>query len=749
MAEALIDFAVQAHLSISVSAIDFHGAVSNPVDGNFSQAEALTRIMAGSSFGFAFVDRDTVEIKPVAAARNALAPAVETVIVTGTKREDLAQNLSYSIVAVSGHALTAFAIQSPHDLPSQVAGLTTTNLGPGEDKLFVRGLTDSVLPGLSESVVGVYLDEARIVDDAPDPDLRLIDIDHVEVLRGPQGTLYGAGALTGLVRIVTQKPVYDVYQASINSSVSATEDGGLAKSLEGVLNVPMIDRELAARIVAYIDDKAGYVDNVRLDTSDTNRATIEGGRVSIGWTPAARWTILGNVALQNTRVGDSQYYLQTLGAYKRDNFLPEPHEDHFLAAGITASGDLGWADLVSSTNFVSRSYWTQFDASFAWPTLTGFSVGPSPFDFSRNIRSLSHETRLASEGESRWQWLVGLSLDHRDEDFQSALSGPDANRAEIVARQETREDRLNEAALFGEITYGLAEDVSVTAGARGYVASHIVSAASSGLLVRESTSFSGANRQSGVTPKLLVKYEPRPDETFYAQFSEGYRLGGINVDGPSGVTGENEATFDSDNLRNYEIGAKLKFFGGRAFANAAVYYEDWSNVQTDEIAPDGAFFIVNAGRVSDPGFELDFDVTPMENFLLKGNFFWNDASLARSNVSTTAESGLPGSPSASAGLSAEYVLQLAPDVAGFVNLSDAYVGTSHLGFSEVTPAMGNYNLSSLRLGILRGAWQATVFVENLTADHGNTFAFGNPFNPLPQITPPRPRTVGLSLSWTD
>jgi iron complex outermembrane receptor protein len=319
-----------------------------------------------------------------------------------------------------------------------------------------------------------------------------------------------------------------------------------------------------------------------------------------------------------------------------------------------------------------------------------------------------------------------------------------------VARMETREDRLDEAALFGEASYVFAPGLSFTAGARAFTATHAVSAASRGLIVGAPTTFNGSNRQTGVAPKLVLKYEPSPEATFYAQFSEGYRLGGINVDGPAGATGEKESTFDSDNLRNYEIGGKLSLFDGRLTANAAAYFEDWTNVQTDEIAPNGAFYVLNAGTVHDPGFELDFGLEPLQYLSLQGNFFWNNASLARdSALPISGDNGLPGAPSASAALSAEYRIVLDAQTTAFVRLSDAYVGSSHLGFSEATPSMGNYSLASIRAGVARGPWQITLFVDNLTADQGNTFAFGNPFNPEKQITPPQPRTLGLSVSWAD
>jgi outer membrane receptor protein involved in Fe transport len=749
--DALIDFAVQAKLSINVSDIDFHGAMSRPLDGTYSPADGLKHLLAGSELDFTFTDSSTVQIRARQASIDSTGPAapdVERVVVTATKRQEMAQDVPNSIAVVTGRRLESYGIASSEDLTSQVAGLTATNLGPGEDKLFVRGLTDSVLPGLSESIVGVYLDDARIVDDSADPDLKLIDIDRVEVLRGPQGTLYGAGSLSGLVRIVTNKPDFDAFDMSAASTVSVTEDGGLSGEYQGVVNAPLIDDTLAMRVVGYGGRDAGYVDNARLRAADTNKTDVDGGRLSVGVNAGPAWTLLANVALQDTRAGDSQYFIQNLGAYNRDNLLSEPHSDLFLESGVTATGALGWAQLDSSTSFVDRSYRTQFDASDSWTSLTGFPAGPSPFDFHRANGAFTHETRLASQNGSSWQWLLGVFLDHRDEDFGSDLWGPDLAGANVVARVETREDRLNQAAVFGEATYEFAPGFTFTAGARAFTAEHRVSAASSGLIVGAPVRFEGSTSQSGAAPKFALKYEPDPDTTFYAQYSEGYRLGGINVDGPAGATGENEANFDPDILRNYEVGTKLALFGGMAFANADIYYADWSNVQSDEIAPDGAFYIVNAGRVRDPGFEFDFGASPLDGLDFEGNVFWNNASLSRGSALVNGnENGLPGAPSASAAISAEYRFMLDSGYAAFIRMTNAYVGSSHLGFSETTPGMGNYDVATFRTGVSRDSWELTLFADNLLNNRGNTFAFGNPFILQKQITPPRPLTVGLTVSW--
>jgi iron complex outermembrane recepter protein len=752
LANALVEFAIEAGLSINESGIDFGQAASNAVDGRFTQQQALRRLLSGTGFDFEFTAPGAVQIRR---ARTPVRPArafmVENVVVTATKRAEVAQSLPYSIAVAQGRALADLGVQSSTGLTPYIASLTATNMGAGEDKLFVRGLTDSVLPGLSQSVVGLYLDETRVADDAPDPDLQLIDIDRVEVLRGPQGSLYGAGSLTGLVRIITRKPVFDRFETAAGASVATTAGGETSGSFNAMLNLPLLRRVLALRLVGYIDRTSGYVDDLNLGARNTNRTTITGGRAALGFKPDGIWTVTLNATFQETKAYDSQYYLQNLGPNNRDNLLREPHYDRIFLTGLTADADLNGMNLVSNTSFLDRRVEARFDASQAWNTLTGFPTGPSPFDFARSIIAFTHETRLSSAADGRWEWLSGLFLAWRAEDFTSGLSGPDDTGATILARMESREDRASEAALFGEVTYRFTPDLSLIAGARAFYAAHSISAKRAGPLAGGDSRFRGTSSQPGIAPKLVLSYQPSASATFYAQFSEGYRLGGLNVDGPPLATGESERTFDSDNLQNYEIGSKLALFGGDVVANSAVYFALWSNVQTDQIAPDGAFFILNAGNVGDLGAELDLAAEPVKNLGLQAHAFWNNANLSHRNPLLNASGeGLPGAPHTSFGFSARYDIPLGRLGMAFLCGSFDYVGTSHLGFGENTPAMGNYHLLNLRLGWSRRHWQAVLYADNVTGDVQNTFAFGNPFDAATerQITPPRPRTIGISLSWT-
>jgi iron complex outermembrane recepter protein len=756
--QALIDFAFQAKLSIGDSGLDFGSARSHAIDGNFTPQNGLKRLLDGTRYDFDFLDADTVNIR----ARVAQAPvgasplSVETIVVTATKREAVAQDLPYSIVVSSGVQLESTGAQTPNDLTAQVAGLTATNLGPGEDKLFVRGLSDSVLPGLSESMVGLYLDETRIADDAPDPDLRLVDIDRVEVIRGPQGTLYGAGSLGGLVRIISNTPVFDETQFKFTSSTAETDGGAPSYGFDAMVNLPLVSDVLALRAVGYVESEGGYIDEDRLHLRNTNRTDTAGGRLMLAWQPGAAWSVTAMTAFQNIHAADSQYYEAGSPSLQRDSFLLEPQDSRFFEASLTVKADLGWADLVSASALVVRHLDGRLDATSAWQPLTGLPEGPSAFDDARDGVSLTQEVRLASKRSGPWTWLMGLFLSLRDEDFQSTLTGPDALGVPLVAESERRTDRAEDLALFGEASYALTSQISVTAGGRLFLAPRSVDARGMATIPGDSFTFAAAHDQAGATPKLVVSYRPLDDIMLYGQVSEGYRPGGFNVDGPAGATHDpgdpGEKTFDSDSLWSYEFGAKTTFWEGRIVANAAGYLAVWNNVQSDQVRPDGTYYIVNAGTVHDLGFETDISVAPVEGLTLRGNLFMNNTQLSDPNPLLVQSDGvLPGAPDISYGLSGSYDLPWKSFADMSIAFDYSYVGRSNLDFDEVnSPAMGGYHITNIRIGFARDEWQLTAFADNVANERKNTFAFGNPFDfaMQHQITPPRPRTVGLSLSWT-
>jgi len=763
IADALIKFARQARISIGYGGIDFRTAVANPVDGRYAPRDALQALLSGTGYGYMFLDPDTIEIRSPTLAQPGPAgpPAIEEIIVTSTKRAEVARLLPYAIAAETGAQLQDSGAEISSDIAPHVAALTASNLGPGQSKLFIRGLSDSAFSGRSQSMVGLYLDESRLTDNAPDPDLRLVDIDRVEIVRGPRGTLYGAGALGGLVRIITNKPVLDREESMVAIGAAATEHGGPSGGIDAMLNIPIAPGTIGIRAVGYGRIDGGYIDNARRHLGSVNRTDTGGGRAGLRWQLDDDWAVTAGLTYQAIAAADSQYARIGQPPLTQTHFIREPHDDRFLQANLMAEGHLDWADLVSSSAYTGRRIGRQLDATSAWNALTGFRIGRSAFNDTRDIQSFTHETRLVSPSGERWSWVAGAFMSHRTEEYQSSLIGPDALRHAFLARAEARKDHANEAALFGEATYHVTTAWSVTAGVRAFYSQLDAAARVGRAGTGADASASGENHKVGTVPKAVVNFQPTRDLTVYASASEGFRLGGVNINSPIGAINikkrrngtPNARTFDSDSLWTYETGVKASLFGGRLVASTAAYLTIWDNIQSDQILRDGSLYTANAGSARVPGVELDMTLQATEHLRIQGNFFWNDPEIVSPNpLLIRAQGRLPAVPDSSFGLSGRYDQRLTDALDSFLSLDVTHVGHATLGFdARNSPSMGNYFLSNARLGLDWGPWEGMLYVDNLGDQRANSFAFGNPFSFATegQITPLRPRTVGFRLRWAD
>jgi outer membrane receptor protein involved in Fe transport len=761
LADALTDFALQAKISIGYAGVDFQDAVSNPVDGVLPPDEALKRVLAGTGYEAVTIDADTIRIRQIAS--NPLAPsnraAIEEIVVTTTRRVEVAQSLPYSIAVVTGQDMSDFGAHTSNDLTARVAALSATNYGPGQNMLSIRGLSDSFIAGRTQSMVGLYLDESRLTDDAADPDLRLVDIDRVEVVRGPQGTLYGAGTLGGLVRIITNKPQLDHVAGITTLSAATSEYGGPTGGIDSVLNLPIVPGVLGIRAVGYAHRDGGFIDDTRLGLSHTNQTNIDGGRLALLWRLSDDWSASAGLTNQLIQASDSNYYQGGLPFLSRANYFTEPRRDQFLQTNLTVEGSLDWATVTNTTAFTKRAITGRYDASLAWPVLTGYPIGPATSRFYRRLETITEEARLVSTDEGRFSWTLGGFLSHRDEAFQTKLKGPNAIPQPVIARSRHRDDYANEAALFGEATYRLTDSLSITAGARVFYASLTSAGQVDQPTSGESAAAQGANHTTGFIPKVIVSYQPTDQLTLYVDAAEGFRLGGVNIYSPPGALNVNDgqpltsqaSAFASDRLWTYELGAKTEFLGGRLVANGAAYFTIWDNIQSDQILRTGSLFTANAGDTHAPGLEVDLSFQATGRLRIQANAFWTNAATLDSNPILIQTKGhLPAVPSDNFGISGRYKFLLTDGWDGFATLEYAYVGPETLGFDVNSPRMGDYSTVNVRWSVVHGPLQATLYVRNLMDERANIYAYGNPFSfgLISQITPLRPRTVGIDVSYS-
>ena len=759
---ALIDLALQTQVSLGGDLFACQGR-SDAVSGRMPLSEALRRILAKSGCDYTIHDALTVVItakpKPRFSLQKliALPPApppsplaLGEVVITAPKSPELLGRTPYMISSFSGAALARTRSVGLADLTGQVAGMVVTNLGPGRDKILLRGLSDGAFTGETQSTVALYLDDVPITYNAPDPDLRLADLERVEILRGPQGTLYGGGSIGGVVRLQTRKPDLDDYSATLLAGLSATRRGGLNHELEAVGNLPLIPGRVALRGVIYRERFSGYIDNPTLAADDSNVSRRDGVRLALRAAVTPNWTAAAGFNFQSIDTADTQYGLRRLGPFTRDNRIREPHDNDFNQVYATLAGEGEWGRVVASAARLNHHFESRYDASSALPRF-GASAGLAAFDESKEINLTVAEVTYSSPAGRRFHWLAGAFASSGRTSLETELLRQPT--AETALYGELRTDRINETAIYGEASYNLTEALSATMGLRLFRFNlNTRSTVEQGAGVRP---FRGSANATGLSPKFMLRYTPTPDLTLYAQTAEGYRPGGFNTSGqigqPYDVPDAPQRRYGADELWNYELGAKTRWLDDRLQVRIAAFYATWEAIQSDQYLPDGLLYTVNVGSGTNRGLEVEAAWRASERLDLKAAGLVNEPEVTAlaDHFNARIDAGLPGVPKTSFSLAADYHRPLVGDWTLRLQGRAAYVGPSHLTFdADNKHTMGDYVTARLSASLENARWTLDAYVDNPFDLTANSFTFGNPFRLAQdrQITPLRPRTVGMRLS---
>lgn len=790
--QAIIALAERARLSINYSGLDISGLKSPGSSRNVAASAALRAILNGTGIGFRFIDENTVELfllpespailsarEDPAAAPDA--PYIDELVVTAIKRPATGFELPVSVTGVSALELEDLGAYDFQSLAPHLAGVSTTNLGPGRNKIFVRGLSDGPFADRTQAIVGVYIDETPVTFSDTNPDLRLYDVERIELIRGPQGTLYGAGSLGGIYKVVTAKPELDRTLAKGRLSLSHTEGGGENGTLDLVINTPLVEDRLGFRVAGYTTVQDGYIDDIALGIENANDLSIFGIRPSLRWRSAGDWTVDAGLNVQSIRYDDSQYFQDSLGRNKRANQLQEPYDDDFIHGSVTVQGKLGTSVLTSATAFIDRTLKEAVDASsgidvvgdidtdlLAVSDLSRFGGAEDFFEesapgaagfFTRDdINTLTHETRLQSEAGGRLDWLAGVFYLGRRQTSESVFGLSEGEDQARIAFTEDRREDTDDIAAFGEVIWRTSDRFSLTGGLRfshSKLRLNYRSVLATDGSIEEINESKTTNK---VIPKIAMRYEWSDDVQTYAQASVGYRIGGININTPLAALqaadpdaefGDEVPTdFQSDTLVNYELGLKSHLFDRRLSLNVAAFYVRWFDIQSDQFSDSGLPFVTNVGNARSLGYEIEVSANPLPGLELRGSLFSNEAELLDDNPFLGAEAGdrLPTIPGLTYSIAALYATDVASDWRASLSANYAYTSDSALQFNEDTsPQMGNYGILNAAIQLTSDDWKIGVFATNLTDTRANTFSFGNSFtfNDADQVTPPRPRTFGL------
>ena len=648
------------------------------------------------------------------------------IIVTATKRD---LQLGSVPDAVSVIALDPMNTVQPQNgtgyVADRVDGVSLAGQNPGRNRLFLRGVADSAFGGVSQSTVAIVFDDTRLTYEAPDPDIRLVDVSKVEVLKGPQGSLYGSGALGGVYHIVSNRPEIGQFHFIASLGGGHVADGGASSSGSAMVNLPVVPGTAALRLVAYADQSAGWIDTGNL--RDTNRSSVIGLRAALGVEPGNGWRVDANGLAQWANSRDSSYvYLPA--SYSRPAQLPEP-QDNDLIHGALSLTHRGALDLTLSTGYTHQAVDDSYDA-------TQGAAGLGVADPQRLIDAATYtvwdsEARLTNSS-GPINWLIGLShLEARHRGAQQLQGTGGSAVVDAIDRTSL------ETALFGEASGMLVPRVQLSLGLR----------ASRNSLEEELTTFAQpadyAHSRWALTPSVAIAYKAATDGIAYVRYGSAFRQGGIS----SNISGAS-VPLDGDELATLESGWRQRF--GPITTNLDLYHSWWSSIQSDRLLPGGIIETINAGTGAISGAELSATLNPRHGWSVAVGASLQSALLVRNDTGVLLDDRrLPVVPSWSSRFEIARRITLGRwDLNGNLRLN--YVGPARLSFDPALDRpMGNTLTTSMGISATRGVLAVSFKLDNLFGARGDSFAYGNPLRIFAarQYVPQAPTSFRFTLSY--
>ena len=741
LSTSLVALGVQAGVSVGIAGDVDRGYRTRAIRGRMLQSAALRRMLQGTGLDFVAIDGRSFRVieRPVAKPSQPVTivvPDLPTpdIVVTASKRQTTIDDFPGTLTVLGGDAIDTERVgrSGTQTIINAIPSMASTHLGPGRNKLIIRGVADSSFTGPTQAIVGQYLGDIRLNYDAPDPDLNLYDMQQIEVLEGPQGTLYGAGSLGGIVRLVPNAPKLDSWGGSIAAGYGMPRRGQDSYDVAGMINAPVIDDVLAIRAIGYRSIDGGYIDDAGRGLKNVNRSMTQGGRIALRLTPGDDWTIDLSAMSQDIDNRDSQYAERGLPEYTRRSAIAQPFDNDYRLGALTISKDWGRTRLVSATGFIRHEVGEVYDA-------TGSSPTPIRFDQNNRITLITNETRLSHHGTEGRGWLIGTSFIANHErltrDFVSA-----GNVATVTGVRNA----VTQAAAYGEFSFRPLPRVITTIGGR------IAYSRLSGELL-DVLRIDGEPKRSEieVLPSVAVSWRPRDRLTVYVRYQEGFRPGGLSVS--PGAAQVSSQRFVGDSISTYELGARFGDLRRDGFHVAlSGSFSHWEHIQADLVDTAGLPFTANLGNGRILGLELSAAMRVGRAWHVDGGLFLNDSELTQPDAGFEDAKGaeLPdvAELGARVGINFDYGLSGDWHLKGGGSLR--YFGHSRLGVGrQLDIVQGNYAEAAFHTRLGTDRFGFSIDVTNLLDQAGNRFALGNPFGVMArqQITPLVPRTVRFGI----
>ncbi len=718
-----------------------------PLHGEMTVEEALARLLAGSGYRARQVGQTAWRIelvpRPNPSSRKASSPSKSVtapaparqnsesqsvIIVTGTKRNSSLGGLPVAAAVVSFPEDKRVTVgDDTSTVAARIEGLASTGLGPGRNRMAIRGVADSSFNGESQTTVAVLFDDARLTYSAPDPNIRLVDVDRVEVIKGPQGSLFGSGTLGGIYHIVSRRADLDAVHAEVSSGAENVGHGGTGYSGSAIVNIPIVSERAALRLVGYSATEPGWVDTG--NRKNNNRTQVTGLRAGVGVDAGASWRLdlTGFAQWQNSR--DSQYVYASR-ARERPAQNAEPHDNDLRHAAIRISRPAsGNVDILLSSGMTWHEVGDTFDASLGAESFGLANV--KLLTDQREYRLWDNELRLNGD-LGRIDWLLGLSYVRSSQFIWGQLRASDGATLTIDDDRRVTHD----IALFSDVILPIGDQFKLEAGTRFFRNS-----------IKETRVFPGTDvtrrrHHTGITPSLALSWQPRDGQLAFVRYGSANRQGGSDIN----AAGQLE-TLKSDELATLEAGWRQEFSDG-AQIDVGIHHSWWENLQSDLLQPDGLIETGTAGNARIFGGELSFAKPFGNRWKIEGGASFTMAKLVKNALgSELVDRHLPIVP--------EYTVRgsLAHDLD--VGGADArlrfyinYLGPSRLSFDPLLDRpMGNLVDTGMEGRVRLHNFTLSVAATNLLGRRGDSFAFGNAlrFSTTRQYTPQQPPTLSISL----
>jgi iron complex outermembrane receptor protein len=720
----------------------------------------------------------------VAADVNTL--TLEEIIVTAQRRSQDIQDVPISMVAISEQALERKGLDTFEQALAQIPNVAFSGERVGTSIPAIRGISGNGTGGLA--VVTVYLDETPLtaVNEAfGTASPVLFDMNRVEVLRGPQGTLYGASSLGGTIRLITQQPNPLNFESKLRADLGYTDGGGPNENLDGMVNIPIVANVFAIRTVASLRNSDGYIDRPSLtppftsttisnplaaeprdETHHINRDHSEALRLSGRWNVSDTFILTPTFSYQKATQENPNLIDPSQPNLTAPAGVDIPQHDTFYYYNLRGDSQLPFGDLTASITYLNRQRSQSADFGALFAGAFGYTATRPLFGFNIENNDYTAEVRLASKAvvERGLEWTAGVfyfdtSLRNQGgiivPGFRAITGLPFPPNDVFFLKDDTRKRRdLGE---FGEATWRFDSHFYATGGVRFSTDHQNVLGHGDGFFNGGPSSQVTPSDAHDVSPRFLLGFKPRESSLLYASVTQGFRPGGGQRPPPAAVCGAELAAlgistptqFTSDKITSYELGEKSEWHDHRILLNAAVFDMDWKNIQVPFDLACGFSITANAGLASSRGAEIETSLRVTEALSIGVSLGYTSAKLERSVPALSATSGerLLNVPRETGAAEGEYRFPIGLGSArhGFLRADLSYTGNMYTGFQQTPQNLRpSLFLAGARIGIAAEHWEGSLYVDNAL---NRRTAYFIDMGPGPtQWAVNRPRTVGMTFA---